>query len=160
MFFGRYSEEKGIKTLIKVANNLPDLKFVFAGSGPLEDEINKVSNITNKGFLQKDELEKVIKEASLTIMCSECFENCPFSVMESQMYGTPVLGVNMGGVPELIEEGKTGELFESGNAHELQIKIMEMLNNKDKLEMYSENCKAISYDDISEYCTKLLELYN
>ena len=43
--------------------------------------------------------------------------------MESQMYGTPVLGANIGGIPELIQVGKTGELFESGNAEDLKKKI-------------------------------------
>ena len=46
-------------------------------------------------------------------------KNCPFSVMESEIYGTPVLGAEIGGIPELIEDGITGELFESGNEQDL-----------------------------------------
>ena len=56
--------------------------------------------------------------------------NCPFSVMESQMYGTPVLGANIGGIPELIQVGKTGELFESGNAEDLKKKIEKLWGDK------------------------------
>ena len=42
LYFGRFSEEKGIGTLIKVCKELPDVQFIFAGTGPLEDTINGV----------------------------------------------------------------------------------------------------------------------
>ena len=46
---------------------------------------------------------------------SEWYENCPFSVIESQMYATPVVASDIGGIPELIKENVTGVLFEAGN---------------------------------------------
>ena len=91
LYFGRFSEEKGIGTLIKVCKELPDVQFIFAGTGPLEDTINSVSNIKNVEFQRGEALEKLIREARFSIYPSEWYENCPFSVMESQMYGTPVL---------------------------------------------------------------------
>ena len=116
LYFGRFSEEKGIGTLIKVCRELPDVQFIFAGTGPLEETVSGVKNIKNVGFQKGEALEKLIREARFSIYPSEWYENCPFSVMESQMYGTPVLGADIGGIPELIQVGKTGELFESGNA--------------------------------------------
>ena len=86
-----------------------------------------LSNIKNVGFQKGEALEKLIREARFSIYPSEWYENCPFSVMESQMYGTPVLGANIGGIPELIQVGKTGELFESGNAEESEEKDREAL---------------------------------
>ena len=126
LFFGRYSYEKGIGTLLNVVDALPEVKFVFAGNGPLVYEVNQRKNINNKGFLSGSELQQTIASAKLTVIPSECFENCPFTVMESQMYGTPVLGSNLGGIPELIRVGKTGELFESGNTSDLKQKIIEL----------------------------------
>ena len=102
LYFGRFSEEKGIGTLIKVCKELPDVQFIFAGTGPLEEMVNGVKNIKNVGFQKGKALEKLIREARFSIYPSEWYENCPFSVMESQMYGTPVLGANIGGIPELI----------------------------------------------------------
>lgn len=90
MYFGRYSKEKGIETLLKICKQLPDIPFVFAGSGTFKEEIAKVKNIQEKGFLSGNELFKVIKGASLVLFPSQCNENCPFSVMEAQVYGTPV----------------------------------------------------------------------
>lgn len=122
LYFGRFSEEKGIETLIEACKLLPEVQFVFAGTGPMEAEINGIKNIKNVGFQKGTALERLIREARFSIYPSEWYENCPFSVMESQMYGTPVLGANIGGIPELIEVGKTGELFNSGDLKDLKTK--------------------------------------
>lgn len=159
LYFGRFSEEKGIGTLIEVCKSLPEIAFIFAGTGPLEETINGVSNIKNVGFQKGAVLEKLIREARFSIYPSEWYENCPFSVMESQMYGTPVLGARIGGIPELIMEGKTGELFESGNAGELKMKIQELWNDEDRMNRYSENCKNVEFDSLEQYVEKLMEIY-
>lgn len=75
------------------------------------------------------------------------------------MYGTPVLGANIGGIPELIEDGRTGELFESGNVDDLTGKIRALWNDQDRTRWYSVNCKDVSFDTTKEYCDKLLPLY-
>lgn len=160
LYFGRFSEEKGIGTLIEVCRSLPDIKFVFAGTGLLEDKINGVSNIENVGFRSGAELETLIREAKFSVYPSQWYENCPFSVMESQMYGTPVLGADIGGIPELIDAGKTGELFASGNAAELKFKIEGLWNDADRLIAYTENCKNIEFDNIDDYYNKIMRIYS
>lgn len=159
LYFGRFSKEKGIDTLTKVCKELADVQFIFAGTGPLEEVINGIPNIKNVGFQKGTTLEQLIREARFSIYPSEWYENCPFSVMESQMYGTPVLGANIGGIPELIEVSKTGELFESGNAAELKEKIQQLWSEKGLTDKYSRNCKNISFDDIDEYGKKLMKIY-
>lgn len=159
LYFGRFSKEKGIGTLIKTCKELQNVQFIFAGTGPLENEINGISNIKNVGFQTGKTLEKLIREARFSIYPSEWYENCPFSVMESQMYGTPVLGADIGGIPELIKVGKTGELFESGNAAALKGKIQKLWNDKELTNWYSWNCKDISFDDIEKYIKKLMQIY-
>lgn len=159
LYFGRFSEEKGIGTLIQACKELPDIPFVFAGTGPLEAQITGVPNIKNVGFQKGEALEKFIREAEFSIYPSEWYENCPFSVMESQMYGTPVLGANIGGIPELIQVGKTGELFDSGNKADLKSKIQTLYSNQVKLAEYSQNCKQTSFDTIEEYYQKLMRIY-
>lgn len=159
LYFGRFSEEKGINTLVETCNLLSDIQFVFAGSGPLEDKVNGVSNIQNVGFQKGEALEKLIREARFSIYPSEWYENCPFSVMESQMYGTPVLGADIGGIPELIQVGKTGELFKSGSKEELKSKIQKLWGDKELCDEYSRNCKGISFDTIDEYYEKIMKVY-
>lgn len=159
LYFGRFSQEKGIKTLIEVAKKLPDIKFVFAGTGPLEEEIENVPNIKNVGFCVGDELKNLIAEARFTVYPSEWYENCPFSVMESQMYLTPVLAADIGGIPELVNNGKTGELFESGNTEQLQSKLSRLCSDSQTIEAYSKNCLEVKFDNIDEYCKKLMQIY-
>lgn len=159
LYFGRFSTEKGIETLIEVCKELSDIPFIFAGTGPLEDTINGITNIQNVGFQQGEALEKLIREAQFSIYPSEWYENCPFSVMESQMYGTPVLGANIGGIPELIQAGRTGELFESANKDDLKKKVQELWSDKDRIQQYSQNCQEISFDTIAEYGEKLIRIY-
>ena len=159
LYFGRFSQEKGIKTLIDVCKLLPNIQFVFAGTGPLEDEVNSIPNIKNLGFQTGEALENLIREARFSIYPSEWYENCPFSVMESQMYGTPVLGANIGGIPELIEKGKTGELFEHGNSIQLKQIIEKLWNNKQLTQKYSENCKHIKFDTLKQYYEKIIKIY-
>ena len=159
LYFGRFSREKGIDTLIQVCKELPEIPFAFAGTGPLEEELAGVPNIQNVGFQRGQALEMLIRQARFSLCPSEVYENCPFSVMESQLYGTPVLGADIGGIPELIEVGKTGELFESGNAVQLREKIKTLWENRDLTARYSENCAHIRFDDVDTYTEKLLKLY-
>ena len=159
LYFGRFSEEKGIHTLIKVCKELPDIPFVFAGTGPLESSMKEIKNIKNVGFQQGETLEKLIREARFSVYPSEWYENCPFSVMESQMYGTPVLGANIGGIPELIQNGKTGELFESGDREDLKAKIQKLWDDKKLCRQYSANCKEIGFDTVDQYCKKIMRVY-
>lgn len=159
LYFGRFSEEKGIGTFIKVCRELPDIPFIFAGTGPLEESVNGIANIRNVGFQKGEALEKLIREAQFSVYPSEWYENCPFSVMESQMYGTPVLGAETGGIPELIQVGKTGELFESGNAEDLKKKIRKLWDDNALCSQYSLNCKDIRFSTIAEYYEKLMKVY-
>lgn len=160
LYFGRYSQEKGVKTLVQAAKMLPEIRFVFAGSGPLEDQIDGVENISNVGFQTGEALEQLIREARFSVIPSEGYENCPFSVLESIPLGTPVLGANIGGIPELIREGETGELFESGNLEQLTECIARLWNNPAGLEEYSNHCKAAAFDTVQQYTQKLIaEVY-
>lgn len=159
LYFGRFSEEKGINTLLRVCKNLPDINFVFAGSGSLEDKINALPNMKNLGFQTGAALEKLIREARFSIYPSEWYEPFGLSIVESEMYGTPVLGANIGGIPELIEAGKNGELFESGNTEDLKVKIEKLWNDRELARHYSDNCKNTDFITIDEYYEELIKFY-
>lgn len=159
LYFGRFSEEKGIGTLIEVCKMLPDIPFVFAGTGPLEEKLKDIPNIKCVGFQKGEALEELIRKAKFTIYPSEWYENCPFSVMESQMYGTPVLGANIGGIPELIEDNVNGKLFESGNCKQLKETIQMLWVHEEVQQKYRTNCKKVKYAFAGSYCDKLLQIY-
>ena len=159
LYFGRYSKEKGVETLLSVCERLPDISFVFAGKGELKEEIRKVPNIKEVGFKQGEELHSLIEQAAFAVYPSEWYENGPFSVMEAQALGTPVIGADIGGIPELIVQGKTGEVFESGSGDALQEKIEDLWKDKEKQQKYAENCLEHGFDNCEAYCKKLLDKY-
>ena len=159
LYFGRFSEEKGINTLIETCNLLPDIQFVFAGSGPLEDKVNQLKNVKNVGFQTGEALDTLIREAKLSICPSEVYENCPFSVMESQQRGTPAIGANIGGIPELITDGVDGRLFTSKDSKQLASIIRELWNVPDKVEGYAKACLNLERDDLDSYYEKLVPIY-
>ena len=104
-------------------------------------------------------LKALIAKALCSVYPSEWYENCPFSVIESQMYGTPVIGSRMGGIPELIQEGKTGLIFEPGNSHDLEQKLRYLLETQTVLESFTNNCKHVSFETPRSYYEKIIKIY-
>ena len=156
LYFGRYAAEKGTETLLEACKALPEIPFVFAGTGPLEDKVNQTPNVENRGFVSGEALRRLIAEARFSVYPSEWYENCPFSVMESQMYGTPVLASDLGGAPELVQPGRTGDLFRGGDMQDLTEHIQELWDAPELCREYSQNCKDINFDTVEEYCAKIV----
>ncbi len=159
LYFGRYSDEKGVRVLIEASKMLPNVQFVFAGRGPLEEEVNGVANIKNVGFQSGEALNKLIREARISVCPSICYENCPLAILESITHGTPVIGSNIGGIPELIIDGVDGLLFESGNAADLSKKISTLWNDRSKLDAYTKACHDVSFANAEEYAQSLMPYY-
>lgn len=161
LYFGRLSIQKGIKTLIETCKKLNDIQFIIAGDGKFKDEIQGIKNINYVGFKNGDDLRILISEALFSILPSECYDNCPMSVLESQMLGTPVIGANIGGIPELIQDKKDGLLFEPGNIEDLTNKIKFLYSNRNILQQFSNKCiKKINKFSIDNYYKKLINIYN
>lgn len=157
--FGHLSRDKGTYTLLKAAKQLPDIPFVFAGFGEAAQAVCGLPNCRFVGFQTGDALLDLIAKAAVTVCPSEIYENCPYAVIESQMLGTPVIGARIGGIPELIREGETGELFEAGDAEELAAMLQKLLSSPELLARYGENCRKAAFETPDTYCHKLLTIY-
>lgn len=103
LYFGRLSREKGIEMLIDVADKLK-IKLVIAGTGPLEEKISSCSyeTINFVGYKTNFDLQKIIYDCSFVIVPSIWYENNPMAIIEAFSLGKPVIGSNIGGIPELI----------------------------------------------------------
>ena len=157
--FGHLSKDKGTNTLLEVAKRMPETRFVFAGYGKAEKDIALVPNAEYVGFKTGKELVELIGRAKCSVCPSEMYENCPYSVMESQTLGTPVIGANIGGIPELIEEGSTGLIFTPGNVDDLEKKLRYLLDTPNVIEKYIENCGSVSFETPETYYEKLMRIY-
>ncbi len=158
-YIGRLSPEKGIGTLIEAAKRLPyPLKII--GGGSLEETLRAAaagSDIELLGYKHWPEIKEIVGKARFCVVPSEWYENNPLSVIESQCLGTPVLGSRIGGIPELIDEGKTGMLFESGNAKELKARIGQMFATP--FEYRQIALDAQKRYSAERYYAKLLKIY-
>lgn len=152
-FIGRLSHEKGAKTLIEAANQLP-YKLLIIGGGPLMNELKAVANtnIEFVGFKQWDDIKQLVGKARFSVIPSEWYENNPLSVIEAQCLGTPVMGANIGGIPEL-----TDYTFSSGNIADLKTKIEKMWNSE--LDYQQIASDAQHRYDAETYYDKLINIY-
>jgi len=157
-YVGRLSHEKGVKTLIEAANQLP-YKLVVIGGGPLMDELKAFAhdNIEFVGFKQWDDIKKLVGGARFSVIPSEWYENNPLSVIEAECLGTPVLGARIGGIPELIDEGNTGMTFTSKDVNDFIVKIQQMWNATfDYHKIAEESMKRYNAE---EYYKNILKIY-
>ena len=164
MVQGNFDKQK-INTLcnfidIEAAKRLPyPLKII--GGGSLEETLRAAaagSDIELLGYKHWPEIKEIVGKARFCVVPSEWYENNPLSVIESQCLGTPVLGSRIGGIPELIDEGKTGMLFESGNAKELKARIGQMFATP--FEYRQIALDAQKRYSAERYYTELLKIYN
>ena len=159
LYFGRLSVEKGIKTLVECAKHLPDINFIFAGTGPLEHECDGIANISAVGFKSGNELKSLIANASFTVCPSEWYENCPMSIIESLSLATPVVASDLGGSKELIKENITGLIFEAGNVEKLTQTVSSLYYNDELISKMSSKCVENNTDAIDAYAEKLIKIY-
>jgi glycosyltransferase involved in cell wall biosynthesis len=135
LYIGRLSREKGIMTLLNALRPEHNLALKIAGTGPLQDEIvkyaanNPLQKIELLGFVSGAKKEDLLQKAICAIVPSECYENAPLSIIESLANGTPVIASRIGGIPDMINDGKIGLLFTPGDVSELSKAISVLANN-------------------------------
>lgn len=147
LYVGRLELIKGVRTLIDAMKNIHNTKLIVIGDGTQADYFktyvsdNHIDNIIFMGQLKKEEVIQFIKNSKFAICPSECYENLPYSIVEAMIMGKPVIGARIGGIPELIIDGKTGLTFESGNVESLTEKINYLLGNPSEIISFGQNAK-------------------
>lgn len=164
LYFGRLSVEKGIDRLMEATRLLPHVPFVIAGSGPEEDKVRASApeNVRFVGFQTGAALRRLIGEANLSVYLPILYENCPMSVLESVSLGTPVVANRIGGIPELLENGKTGVLLNQFTPEAYAEAIDGLWSNPARLEEMRGAClenrsRMITLERYAEEMTKLYE---
>lgn len=115
LYFGRLSPEKGVKTLIEAALKC-GCRLVILGTGPQEEELKNFAqnnpNIEFKGFQAGDTLMNFVRNSKCVVLPSEWYENGPYSAMEAMAMGKPLVVSSNGGLPELVDDGVNGYIYE------------------------------------------------
>ncbi len=170
LYVGRLSREKGVSTLLEAMRALsaarPGARLDIVGEGPLADEIGtEVRTLDGRvrvhGYQSGEALHERIRRAAFVIVPSEWYENLPYSILEAFALGKPVLGANVGGIPELVRDGDTGALFESGDAEGLAAVWERMASDPAALERMGRAARARIDDEFAApgHVSALTDLY-
>jgi glycosyltransferase involved in cell wall biosynthesis len=151
VYFGRISYEKGIDTLISAFQKLnPPVDLYIIGRSYDGEEARLKSLIGPQakdrihfpGFQSGQILTQRISEALFSVVPSRWYDNAPLSINESFLHGTPVLGSRIGGIPEQIQDGINGFLFDPDSCDDLMQKMGRMLSNKEQLKQMGKAGQA------------------
>ncbi|MBM4146882.1 MAG: glycosyltransferase family 4 protein, partial [Nitrospira sp.] len=151
IFLGRLSHEKGLSILIDAAkvlnNSAMPIKFKIVGDGSIMKELKdkvkaeKINGIEFTGRKTFHECMELLRDARFMIMPAVCYENFPMAIREAFACGKPVIASRLGAMAELVDDGKTGLLFEPGNPEDLAAKIRWMLENEDACIAMGKNAR-------------------
>jgi glycosyltransferase involved in cell wall biosynthesis len=167
LFCGRLLAIKGVRTLLAAMASIKEAKLYVVGEGELKQELEShaadrgMENVSFLGYKSGEELKSIIAKSMFSVIPSEWYENLPYAVLESFALGTPVVAANIGGIPELIDEGVDGVLFKPGDVDDLVDKIRSLLARRQDLAEMGRQARAKierQYDAETHY-DRVLSLY-
>jgi len=140
-FIGRISEEKGVKNFVRALRHIHavcgDVQFFIGGDGPQIDEVKSLIKEENleglvelSGWIAHDNLPAYLNQFRLLVVPSYT-EGLPNIVLEAMACGTPVLATPVGGIPDIIEDGKTGFLMETNSPECIAKNVVRALRSPD-----------------------------
>lgn len=143
LFAGWIEQRKGVFDLLEafavVAQSRPQARLVMAGKGRIAEAAARAAalgiadRVTFPGWLQGEALARVYAQAEVFCLPSYV-EGVPMSVLEAMSYGTAVVASRVGGIPDVIEHGRSGLLVEPGNVAELVDTLVGLLGDGDQRE--------------------------
>lgn len=162
LFVGRLSQEKGIATLANAFSEVNDATLRVAGTGPEVDQLQGRDGIALLGGLSGDQVREEMSRSSALVLPSIWYENFPRTLVEAFGCALPVIASRLGALAELVEDGKTGLLFEPGNAKDLAKKMRWANENPDRMAEMGANARRVyeeNYTADRNYAA-LMEIYN
>jgi glycosyltransferase involved in cell wall biosynthesis len=171
LYYGRLSKEKGLRTLIQAVAQVPDSRLKIVGEGPQRQELESLAGHTARrrieftGYQRMERLFVTLKGARIVVLPSEWYENCPYAILEAFAAGKPVIASNIGGIPELVKDGRDGLLFEPGNSDELADRIRLILHDNHEIRRLGNNARRkikekygpdLHYTKLMEACSTLM----
>ena len=161
LFVGRLSHLKGVGVLADAVNELTSPSIRVAGTGPDAGLLQNQVGIELLGPIGLTEVRVEMTRATALILPSLCYDSYPRTLVEAFACGLPVIASRMGSLPELIQDGVTGLLFESGNAFDLAEKMRWAQTHPDVLAKMGQNARRqfdLHYSEEENY-RQLMSIY-
>ena len=171
LHIGKYDSNKGQEVLLRAYDRLqqkwPDVDLLFVGANGGTKPILEAM-VSNMGFSEKvnflvdiphRDVCRVLQEAELFVLSSRK-EAFPLVLLEAGAAGVPVIASRTGGIPEIIQDGKTGVLVTPGDPSQLAERLDELLSNPARARALASNLQTRVRDDFSwaKACAHYLEI--
>jgi len=138
-YIGRFSEEKGVGNLVRalpgILRELPGLRVLFIGDGPLKDAIEQMvgshglsAQVQVTGWIPHDQLPTYLDQLALLVLPSYT-EGLPNVMLEAMACGTPVLATSVGSIPDLIVDKETGYLMDENSPTTITASVIRSLHD-------------------------------
>ena len=161
LFVGRLSEEKGVSVLLEAVASLrkkhPDMRLRVVGGGQLKEELKKqisrlqLDNIVSLlGHKSAQEISELYRQSSLVVVPSLCPDNLPTVCIEAMAIGRPIVASRIGGIPELVDHGKTGFLVPPNDADALADNIDRLLSDPELMQKMGEAGRKKAEEEFDE----------
>jgi glycosyltransferase involved in cell wall biosynthesis len=173
LMLGNIAYHKGVYVLLDAIERLVgrgyiNIELMLAGSIEDETKLKKeISRLKIEGFvniigkISEEAKIHLFKESDVFVLPSLWYENQPLTIIEAMASGLPVIGSNVGGIPEMIIDGKTGYLFRRGDGDDLSAKLEVLISDPEKRKTFGDSARNISYEkyDIHQNTRHILKLY-
>jgi glycosyltransferase involved in cell wall biosynthesis len=167
VYAGRLSPEKGVDVLIRAAGLAADVKVEILGDGPerarLEQLADKVApgRVRFHGRVGREAVHDAMRASLATVVPSVWYENQPITILESFACGVPVLGTQLGGIPELVEDGVTGYVTPARDADALAARMGDLASNPHRAESIGRAARAFVEQGFApaKHLQRLAEIY-
>jgi glycosyltransferase involved in cell wall biosynthesis len=165
LYVGQIVRHKGLSILAQALKEVArdDLRLHVAGLGeytaPLQREMRQIDNVTFHGYVSGAEKASLFQCSDAFILPSVCYDNAPLTVLEAYTYGLPVIGSRIGGIPELVLQGKTGYLFEPGDVRQLASILQNI--SKESLQRMAPACQEMVRNySTAKHLDRLITIYS
>lgn len=151
-FLGRLQRSKGADILLHafkiVLMRIPDAKLIITGGGAEEESLRELGHslgiqdqVIFNGSISYATIHRFIASLDFLVVPSR-IDNLPTVILEAFSVATPVIASDAGGIPDIIQPGFNGLLFESGNAEDLAEKLLLLFNDKTLCAQISVNARS------------------
>ena len=144
VFYGRIGEEKGIRILMKIWDEI-DIPIVVMGGGPLEDEFKQWAetkkNVYYLGYTEHNKCLSIVKGAEFVVFPSIWYEGCSMVEIETESLGKGLIATDLGFSVEAIADGVNGYKVKLGDVDGFRERIVKLWNNPEKCQEIGLNAR-------------------
>ncbi len=178
LYSGRLAKEKGILNLVEAFTNLiknskgneklNGIRLYIAGDGPERENIEKKiknSKLENRivllGYLNQKDLREFTRKCSFLVIPSIWYENGPYSVIETQAIGKAIIGANIGGIPEMVQDNVNGLIYEYDDINKLEDKMKNLFESPELADHFGKSAKNFALKEYrpEKYYEKIEKIY-